>query len=152
MCGVGALAGGHVTLAERETMKIWDLRLSQPVFMFWAFVFFVFFAFFALDVEAKAHLPGAPAPRSSLSVGRHHIGLCLPPSGFPISSASPGPKPASQDVHESPLRGRRWPKTSSLSDWHCHSWLISTCPCVRFREVMSTYYLVYGIWSSNLAY
>ena len=68
--------------------------------------------FFCLDVEANVHLPGAPRPSLS-SVGRHHIGLCLPLPRFPISLASPGHKLASQD--------QSWKKVGT---WEPGSWSI----------------------------
>ena len=88
-------------------------------------------------------------PSLSSPLGRHHFGLCLPPSGWAISSASPGPKLGSQDVRKPPLCGGRWPEAYSSSNWHCHPWLISACPCVFFCEVIFVLSIM-KFWLGNL--
>ena len=94
-------------------------------------------------------------PSLSSPLGRHHFGLCLPPSGWAISSASPGPKLGSQDVRKPPLCGGRWPEAVSSSNWHCHPWLISACPCVFFCEVIFSCYLLWSfdwviLWRTDM--
>ena len=109
-----------------------------------------------------------PLGRPSPSVGRHHIGLCLPNSGSAISSASPGPELASRDMSSTdsppeadydfklPLRpidivtpGSYRPALVSASvRWSCHIMIFDQV--ILYRDTLPYYwrscYMLYAIW------
>ena len=107
-------------------------------------------------------------PSLSSPLGRHHFGLCLPPSGWAISSASPGPKLASRDMSSTdsppeadydfklPLRpidivtpGSYRPALVSASvRWSCHIMIFDQV--ILYRDTLPYYwrscYMLYAIW------